>query len=133
MIRTPPVSTLTCTLFPYTSLFRSYTGDGAWPTNTGFGFAGQLGIHPLDAAACFQRSTLLLDSPQKIRLGDPEYGALLTIILGAGDRLHADDRHCHDGRKSHAVYSSEIGRASLRERVCQDVWCVVGYGSVKKK
>src|SRR3546814_17355685 len=119
MIRPPSGFSRPDTLCPMTALFRSprriedpapsahreaYTGDGASPTNTGFCFAGQLGIHPLDAAACFQRSKLLLDSPQKIRLGDPEYGALLTIILGAGDRRHADDRHCHD---------EQIGRAHV--------------------
>src|SRR3546814_18641122 len=82
MLSHHPISTRTNTLLPYSTLFRP-------------------------AAACFQRSKLLRDMPQKILLGDPEYGALLTIILGAGDRRHADDRHCHDERKSHAFHSND--------------------------
>src|SRR3546814_11563905 len=34
MIRRPPRSTRTDTLFPYTTLFRSEVGDGSWLTPT---------------------------------------------------------------------------------------------------
>src|SRR3546814_21194443 len=30
-------------------------------------------------------------------------------------------------------YPVELGRASCRERVCKDVWIMVGAGSIKKK
>src|SRR3546814_11664725 len=94
MIRRPPRSTRTDTLFPYTTLFRS-AGDAGWLCPVAAG-RRRLGRRRLSGGvpAADSDPVLLHPAAGTIRL----YGA----------------RGLSDG-------SVEIGRASCRERVCQYV------------
>src|SRR3546814_14553614 len=91
MIRRPPRSTRTDTLFPYTTLFRSSArGLMASP-----GAAGSIRLDKLLWYLRFARSR-----------------SIAQAMVAAGHiRL--------DGRR--VTRASEIGRASCRERVCQYV------------
>src|SRR3546814_14064578 len=120
MIRRPPRSTLTDTLFPYTTLFRSI-------------FAGILGMRALTisgsstsnaAKAPFIDFYLLLDTSPSMLL--PSTSAGLSAMRAATGcafachtmQPHDDNIHVRDntGQK----HRLEIGRASCRERVGQD-------------
>src|SRR3546814_15483682 len=94
MIRRPPRSTRTDTLFPYTTLFRS-DDVRVREAARGFGFAEEALLH----AGEFVRLEFL---GQRHRL-DRNLAADLRILA------HVDDSH------------REIGRALCRERVCQYV------------
>src|SRR3546814_12099503 len=106
MIRRPPRSTRTDTLFPYTTLFRSHV-------------ARRRGREP-GLAAEFKRqqaTRLCIELPADIE-------------HVAGDRGRAAVAHQHrhvlfsaTGKTHRAAENaeSEIGRASCRERVCQYV------------
>src|SRR3546814_16988561 len=101
MIRRPPGSTRTDTLFPYTTLFRSY-----WV----------LGLQ-MEAIERADRAELpagdwaiALASDGFLRLAD------MFAHLGASDLLSIENR-----AEFEKCYSDQIGRASCRERVCQYV------------
>src|SRR3546814_14936175 len=106
MIRRPPISTRTYTLFPYTTLFRS--------TVTSF-FALHFGNF---GGAAVRWSYFLL-------------GLAGAFLFYSGNLLWIESRRKKE-RKSGAVQqtratrilgalTTEIGRASWRERVCQYV------------
>src|SRR3546814_20501189 len=67
MIRRPPRSTRTDTLFPYTTLFRSLFGDGRSACPTGSG---------VDRAATSQAPTMTADLPQFDSHEQPAAGQL---------------------------------------------------------
>src|SRR3546814_12462254 len=99
MIRRPPRSTRTDTLFPYTTLFRSAPG-----------------LHP-----CRQKRQLVRRAgaeqgmtPDHLR-GSEAFGRPFAPIV-AWDMGFAPGR-----RRMTPVDGAEIGRASCRERVCQYV------------
>src|SRR3546814_15529877 len=103
MIRRPPRSTLTDTLFPYTTLFRSLG-------------AGVVAVAEADAdkfvpfgSACRRCLVVLVvihgEEPLSVALRDLKF--LSHLLVHA---LKDEDRS-----------SREIGRASCRERVCQYV------------
>src|SRR3546814_14047840 len=110
MIRRPPRSTRTDTLFPYTTLFRS-------------GY-----IHTLN-----RRGVELLALPPGSIIPGDRYEALIRFLIQRGDlgdldlsdvRYHVD--RLLRGRASVAAIrlrstGREIGRASCRERGCQYV------------
>src|SRR3546814_11673432 len=102
MIRRPPRSTRTDTLFPYTTLFRSLSGKRALVT----GIASQRSIANGIADAMHREGAQLAFTYQNDKLKSrvenaaAEYGSNLVIPLDVAD---------------------EIGRASGRERVCQYV------------
>src|SRR3546814_21080033 len=102
MIRRPPRSTRTDTLFPYTTLFRSTMADiyqrFADKLDRGAAAVGGTGLASDSAGGGF--------AAQVRALG---LGGESTVITGNG--VAADD----------AVQWAEIGRASCRERVCQYV------------
>src|SRR3546814_11334508 len=122
MILRPPRSTRTDTLFPYTTLFRSFLigperqrpaddgtcGDGS--EVTAVEAVSDLPIHEEDFADADDTAAL----PDRQFAADP-------VALQRFAHLHAIDG---DG---------EIGSASCRERVCQYVSISVGAGSLKKK
>src|SRR3546814_12540164 len=98
MIRRPPRSTRTDTLFPYTTLFRS---DGAmrfaeneyrWST-------------PVNKRFTLQKSGIGVEA--RTFVTSDQSGPLAVTFLHLADYLHR------------ATW--EIGRASCRERVCQYV------------
>src|SRR3546814_18791043 len=123
MIRRPPRSTRTDTLFPYTTLFRSVR------------------------LFAVENPRLIPDGPDLLDHGDarPEIlpGRILVIALGAmvarpialcgfgpadktkcPDRMNTDLEHLAGGMvhgRSLAQRGNQIGRATCRERVCQYV------------
>src|SRR3546814_11150170 len=101
MIRLPPRSTRTDTLFPYTTLFRSQPHDGDHDAE---------GSHPrVDAGGAVTRTALdrVEVEHERVRRHD--------------DHEHADDDAQRDAEDAHlaedAERAAEIGRASCRERV----------------
>src|SRR3546814_20735376 len=103
MIRRPPRSTRTDTLFPYTTLFRS-GGFGlglAW-----MGFAVHLVAIPLRMLALFAMG-----------IHSTFFGPIKYAILP--QHLKSDEVLAGTGLVEAGTY--KIGRASCRERVCQYV------------
>src|SRR3546814_16258582 len=97
MLRRPPRSTLTDTLFPYTPLFRSLTCDGM--------------------AAVRDRQPLIGDGVPGLLYVGVEFDAMNE--MGATQRgSNVCNFSMNDGK---VIGSEEIGRASCRERVCQYV------------
>src|SRR3546814_16078792 len=116
MIRRPPRSTRTDTLFPYTTLFRSI-------------YFNEVAVRPSRAqdavravfskgGACYDCHTIF--APQ----------------AGKGWRVAAVDqtpRYLQKGWFDHDAHQEKIGRASCRDRVCQYVYISVVAVSLKKK
>src|SRR3546814_20007113 len=104
MIRRPPISTRTDTLFPYTTLFRS---DPTRPTAALHAFlttrAADLGLLAAAAVALATTGSMRYDTLGELR-GWPVHAVSVGILLAAL-----------------AKSAQEIGRASCRERVCQYV------------
>src|SRR3546814_19092667 len=116
MIRRPPRSTRTDTLFPYTARFRSSRGVGAVPGAAATGRGPLAGVRVLEFAG----------------LGPAPFCAMLLSDLGADvvmvDRKDrpapAPDAVTHRGRRHLPLdlkNAAEIGSAPCRERVCQYV------------
>src|SRR3546814_14982902 len=109
MIRRPPRSTLTDTLFPYTTLFRSATGLEGFVPCTPLGclmlLKNQLGDLTGKDAVVVGRSNIV---------GKP-MAALLIKESCTVTVAHSRTRDLA------GVIHREIGRASGRERVCQYV------------
>src|SRR3546814_11913659 len=134
MIRRPPRSTRTDTLFPYTTLFRSASpaGRSAPPCPRGWGPSGRscdaslqesfsFGARVYNPAAVRKTSRFGLEV-QASDLGGGFEGAR----LGCGRLLDQRPVQGADG-------GIKIGRASCRERVCQYVEISVVAGSLKKQ
>src|SRR3546814_19717402 len=111
MIRRPPRSTRTDTLFPYTTLFRSRDIE-----------------HLLDGKTLVQRAAedeLVIVLVQQFAgpadLADAlaQRGAVVVVGLCVGP-LHRFPRPARLGLRLH-VYEAQIGTASCRARVCQSV------------
>src|SRR3546814_9014458 len=141
MIRRPPRSTRTDTLFPYTTLFRS---QQLWP---GADFSGGCRMRlNLARTLMAEADVLLLDEPTNhldldaiLWLGDTLKRYPGTLLLVSHDRHFLDAcvdhiLHLEQQRLTHysGNYSSferqrteqlaqQIGRASCRERGCQYV------------
>src|SRR3546814_12900007 len=125
MIRRPPRSTRTVTLFPYTTLFRSIVGvqllaDQAQRVGRGVGPA-------LRAA----RHRLLRRTGKQARVEFPERDAdrpRLAVAQDAQLDLGTRGLGADDGRPVAGLLdvdtvdrpAHEIGRAACRERVCTD-------------
>src|SRR3546814_15489500 len=108
MLRRPPRSTRTDTLFPYTTLFRSKISTGIDPKT------GKMALL-LNNKPLFQNGTL--DQgwwPESLLTPPSEEAARSDIIFlkKAGFNML---------RKHIKVEPAQIGRASCRERVCQYV------------
>src|SRR3546814_15756285 len=117
MIRRPPRSTRTDTLFPYTTLFRSVLGEGA---------------HPHHAVQSARR--LVAMAGAEFRHAQRQVAVAGDALLedldvpGAVHRLHRQDAILGLGDEHVLVELlpvagrlPEIGRASCRERGCQYV------------
>src|SRR3546814_21069877 len=128
MIRRPPRSTRTDTLFPYTTLFRSPAATSAEPGREVAARRGQLSALSRGAGAArvrLRRSDGGAGRPQS-RHGaarSPEPPGVVGCRAGAALSPGA--------RRAHAV--EEIGSASCRERECQYVYISVVAGQLKKK
>src|SRR3546814_20255013 len=128
MIRRPPRSTRTDTLFPYTTLFRS--GQGTFVAQCG----GELGRRAVGQGTVRAHLVVVLapdgddrsrmlerDGPVFVQALVPELAveALHIGVLRGVPRLREHQRHAVGSRP--LVERPEIGRASCRERVCQYV------------
>src|SRR3546814_14981486 len=119
MIRRPPRSTRTDTLFPYTTLFRSPRRPGAGRVSPGRArecrkrAAGSSGGAPAEDGTSCVRAAAASDERLADHL-DPLVHRRLAQPAADGDEvvLRADPPH---------VAARKIGRASSRERVWQDV------------
>src|SRR3546814_18033928 len=132
MIRRPPRSTRTDTLFPYTTLFRSYPDGGGQPHQSG-----------ARADCCGLFAALAIYGPHPLF----PFG---SRIGGAGHAGFYPSASVREGRTRHymparAIRSRapenagrrsggfEIGRASCRERECEYVEISVVGGALKKQ
>src|SRR3546814_12456911 len=111
MIRRPPRSTRTDTLFPYTTLFRSALGPA-------------LRLHdrrPIRETAPFSREQ------ERPMIADVNLTLILLAALiataspGPATLAIAGTSMASGRRYGLALAAGEIGRAALRERACQSV------------
>src|SRR3546814_15241335 len=116
MIRRPPRSTRTDTLFPYTTLFRSYTGGY---TTVAIMLPGTHWTHVSDVDTMYIKITdwddLKAELPlyPRFHLGEEHFAlAVRKRFYGDSDFLNAG---VWDGSYSEIV---EIGGASCRDRGC---------------
>src|SRR3546814_16870874 len=127
MIRLPPRSTRTDTLFPYTTLFRSARRRGQRPQ------APDPGALRPPGEAADPRAPRLPERLQR-RRRRPLRAAGAGLRPGLAARLlktaHAASRSLSPPP---AVTPAQIGRASCRERVCKYVSIPVVAGQLKKK
>src|SRR3546814_17328798 len=107
MIRRPPRSTRTDTLFPYTTLFRSL---------------GRFNVDNLLAAlgALVSRGVSLIDAAAALEQANTVPGRIEGFRGGKAKPLVVVD-YAHTPEALRQVLRAEIGRASCRERVCQYV------------
>src|SRR3546814_12951484 len=123
MIRRPPRSTRTDTLFPYTTRFRSLAGTGSL---TGAGDIADGGILLGVQGQTLTMASLALsnESAVAVTLGAPGHGAGLfhvTNDLALDGQLSVTAGLGYGPGIYRLFASDEIGRASCRERVCQYV------------
>src|SRR3546814_19130868 len=127
MIRRPPRSTRTDTLFPYTTLFlssrspRSTRSDGRAVQSARSdrrGLAGTGGVRMIA-----YRDALPADGPQLARM------AARSFTETFGTLYRASDLAAFPG----AAFGAETGRPSWRDRVVQDVYVSVCAEPLKKK
>src|SRR3546814_19063552 len=131
MYRRPPRSTRTDTLFPYTTLFRSEPVDGPHERHHGdlVEVVGRLSPTGEAPGAVARQPEVVLHElvPQRGVAGATQLREPLLFdrpLIG------------HVGWKTSSGVgsgTSEIGRASCRERVCQYVELSVAAGSFKQK
>src|SRR3546814_14390466 len=121
MIRRPPRSTRTDTLFPYTTLFRSASELGV---SVGSAVGYQVRFTERTAA-----NTCIKFMTDGILLAEIQYDRMLsnydTIILDEAHERSLNIDFLHGYLK--------IGRASSRESVCKYVLSLGGAGSLKKQ
>src|SRR3546814_16552129 len=104
IIRRPPRSTRTDTLFPYTTLFRSVNKGRLTPNEF-------VAITSTNAAKIFNIY------PRK---GAIEIGADADILVWDPEKRRTISKASHHQKIDFNIFE-EIGRASCRERVCQSV------------
>src|SRR3546814_17778686 len=111
MIRRPPRSTRTDTLFPYTTLFRSASRYKASQESSKTGGANQRYDVVKGTAELFERDRAT-------------YGLCSSSQSENQSRRTPCDRFCERTSRCHhrrQAAQRQIGRASCRERVCQYV------------
>src|SRR3546814_12172915 len=137
MIRRPPRSTRTDTLFPYTTLFRSQVKH-AWATAREAGtLGGQLDRvfqRAFVAAKRARTETRIGNSPVSVasvavRLAQDSFAQpsdSTVLLIGAGDTIELAARHLAQAKVKQLLVANrtsapaqENGRASGREKGCQ--------------
>src|SRR3546814_13344390 len=114
MIRRPPRSTRTDTLFPYTTLFRScFAQKVSISKHTPIGVVDEFEYVIGPPKNCDEAWRLLEEPPLASRLG-----FTIALVKNAFGRLMSLIEHARD---SAALPPDQIGRASGRERVCPSV------------
>src|SRR3546814_20595204 len=111
MIRRPPISTLTDTPFPYTTLFRSETFRQR--------LAGSVPVQSADGG----RVTLKVSYQGCADLGVcyPPQTRTLAVAMPAGTAVAGAASAASPSTRSGQDQKLEIGRESCRERGCQSV------------
>src|SRR3546814_16973526 len=127
MLRRPPRSTRTATLVPYTTLFRSVSDRVAGSLQRGAGrIGGGIGTVRDGAARVVDRG--FGGAERVVGRGVDVADAVVRGRFGVGG-----DRVGGLGGLVLSVLAAQIGRASCRERVCQNVQSSVDAVSVNKK
>src|SRR3546814_13415267 len=113
MIRRPPRSTRTDTLFPYTTLFRSHLD----PAHAIGGVRGRFGIVDIGAQRVQRHPTCAIPFGARDFRAAETAGAVDPDALGAEThrRLH---RALHRAAKSNAAFELGLGSESCREPAC---------------
>src|SRR3546814_18002295 len=119
MIRRPPRSTRTDTLFPYTTLFRSAQTQRTLPFSSMFMASGPT-ISADATAAIIDSGEFCMLATNKTAQAAVSIGGNALLNLGCGIA-------------SNSNLAKEIGRASCRERVCEYVSISVVAGPLKNK
>src|SRR3546814_12917811 len=129
MIRRPPRSTRTYTLFPYTTLFRSFLTSNRNKRSIVLDLKQASARDALgrliDGADVFVHSirpqavARLGFSPDEVLTRNPRI--VYAAIHGFGEDGPYAGRPAYDDIVQSLCGLAEIGRASCRERVCQDV------------
>src|SRR3546814_12119476 len=111
MLRLPPTSTRTDTLFPYTTLFRSLLLIGSGLISVGLLF--KVGAVPFQAWTpdVYQGAPTQVTAFMAAATKIAAFGAMLRIFYVAFGGARWD--------WPPLLWGVEIGRASCRERVCQ--------------
>src|SRR3546814_13405549 len=117
MIRRPPRSTRTYTLFPYTTLFRSLTCGTTWHAA---GLIGQLRATANMTRLAKYSAELYagLEAETGVATGFKQNGSISVALTG--ERLEELKRGAAMA-KTFGLAAEEIGSASCRESVCQYV------------
>src|SRR3546814_15902544 len=116
MIRRPPRSTRTDTLFPYTTLFRS----GAAEVDAAAAVAGEAAEHPVAAAPVHaagdrrDHAVVVVAAAVALEVAAQVGPPVHAVGLRRAGPVHRDDVRA-------PAPGGQIGRASCRERVCQYV------------
>src|SRR3546814_19609300 len=115
MIRRPPRSTRTDTLFPYTTLFRSKYGLGQKPEDKWISFSVAKSVtSTLLGAAIRDGKIKSVDDLVTTYIPELKGGAYDGVTLRQVLAMRS-------GAQWNEDYTDEIGRAACRERVCQCV------------
>src|SRR3546814_20765818 len=115
MIRRPPRSTRTDTLFPYTTLFRSAVARQIYiPLTVGGGVRNCADVRALLSAGADKVSinTAAVDKPDFVSEAGARYGVQCIVVAIDATRVN---------KKKEPVRWAAIGRAACRERVCKYV------------
>src|SRR3546814_13285409 len=107
MIRRPPRSTRTDTLFPYTTLFRSIRTMSRHAPRRRYVLAAALACGALAGTSATASQLTFQQALERARMDAPSLKARQTQVRAARSAADAAD--------------AQIGRASCRERVCQYV------------
>src|SRR3546814_12635470 len=133
MIRRPPRSTRTDTLFPYTTLFRSWPRPGARPTAAGAGRGRRARTPQRSCVAAFEHAPrqrdelpavgVLAHGEHALRAESEPEPRVVAVAEPLAVFEHVAGRFPGSGFVVVLVQllAPEIGRASCRERVCQYV------------
>src|SRR3546814_15476485 len=122
MIRRPPRSTRTDTLFPYTTLFRSPLIESEVPVSDGL-----RSMSPTVVDALKETELFWMLAPTEVGGGGCGYRELIEVIeelsnadCSVGWSFMANSE-CIAAAGAYLGDRAKIGRASCRERVCQYV------------
>src|SRR3546814_16283890 len=125
MIRRPPRSTRTDTLFPYTTLFRSISAEGTEDPVCHLAARGRR-MRPGDIMVLVRRRNIFLNALVR------ELKVLGVPVAGV-DRMRLTEQLAVMDLVALGRVLLQIGRASCRERVCPYVSNSVVAVSLKKK
>src|SRR3546814_15532555 len=132
MIRRPPRSTRTDTLFPYTTLFRSPSFNGFLVTPSIKAATEGSTMRAILTTSVIAAAYLCAVPAQASSLGSESTGTMnITVVIPPlADAVRAQENGAtglwsivngNNGLMIDAPHSVKIGRASCRERVCQYV------------